>query len=75
MKKAAVFMTGVLAVASLLVLMSSCKKECVCTETDSDGDTYTAFVFPDNYDVKNCKELSNKLNKQGGGDGYSYKCK
>ena len=71
MKKAAVFMTGVLAVASLLVLMSSCKKECTCTEKSSDGETWTGTEFPENYNAKNCKELGSMMS----GNGYTVNCK
>ncbi|MBD5396755.1 hypothetical protein HDR62_01230 [bacterium] len=71
MKKTAVFMAGVLAVASLLALMTSCKKDCVCTEKDTDGETYTETIFPENYNAKNCKELGSMLS----GDGIVVNCK
>lgn len=64
-------MTGVLAVASLLVLMSSCKKDCTCTATytkaaaaDEDSDVYMFAEYPENYGVSNCKELTNKIEKK-----------
>ena len=70
MKKAAVIMTGVLALASLLVLMTSCKKECTCTIQDEDGDKYTISEFPENYNAKNCKDLGSMMT----GGGVLVKC-
>ena len=63
-------MAGVLAVASLLVLMSSCKKDCTCTAQYSDGDKETFTEFPDNYNAKNCKDLGSMIS----GDGVLVKC-
>ncbi len=62
---------SVLAAASLLMLMTSCKKDCVCTEKDYDGETYTETIFPENYNAKNCKELGSMLS----GDGVVVNCK
>ena len=63
-------MAGLLAVASLLVLMSSCRKDCTCTATytkaaaaDEEGDVYMFAEYPENYGVSNCKELTKKLEK------------
>lgn len=65
-------MLGVLAVAGLLVLMSSCKKECTCTEKSSDSkETYTFTEYPENYNAKSCKELASMMS----GEGYVYSCK
>ena len=51
--------------------MTSCKKDCVCTEKDTDGETYTETIFPENYNAKNCKELGSMLS----GDGIVVNCK
>lgn len=61
---------GIIAIASLVGLMSSCKKECTCTAQYSDGDKATFTEFPDNYNAKNCKDLANMMS----GDGVLIKC-
>ena len=71
MKKAVISVMGVLAIASLVALMSSCKKDCTCTATytkaaaaDRDSDVYMFQDYPANYDAENCKDLTKKLEKE-----------
>lgn len=64
-------MVGVFVAAGLLMLMSSCTKSCTCTFQDSDGDKWTETEFPENYNAKNCKDLSSMIS----GDGLLVKCK
>lgn len=54
---------SVLAVGALLLLMSSCKKDCTCTITYSDKTKETFTEFPENYNAKNCKQLADQLAK------------
>ena len=71
MKKVAAIMTGVLAVASLLALMTSCKKECTCSAKDIYGNTEVFTEFPENYNAKNCSELG----RMASGAGQVVDCK
>ena len=71
MKKAVISVMGALAIASLVVLMSSCTKSCTCTFQDSEGDKWIETEFPENYNAKNCKDLGSMLS----GDGLLAKCK
>lgn len=64
-------MTGVIVLSSLVVLMSSCTKECTCRIKYSDGDKYITSEFPENYNVKSCKELGQMMS----GDGRTVSCK
>ena len=71
MKKAVISVMGVLAIASLAALMSSCKKDCTCTITytkaaaaDRDSDVYMFQDYPANYDADNCKDLTKKLERE-----------
>lgn len=63
---------SIIAIASLVTLLTSCKKECTCTEKSSDSkETYTFTEFPDNYNAKSCSELGKMMS----GEGYVYNCK
>lgn len=62
---------GIIAIASLVGLMSSCKKDCTCTATltkaaaaDEDADVHMFLEYPANYDTDNCKDLTKKLEKR-----------
>lgn len=64
-------MLGLLAIGSMLALTTSCKKECTCTQTFSNGYKETSTQFPENYNAKNCKELSTMMS----GNGILVDCK
>jgi hypothetical protein len=66
----------VLGLFCLALGFTSCQKEraCTCVFTDDAGDTETGFLFPSNYDLKNCKELTKDLEKEVDSD-VDVKCR
>jgi len=58
---------GFVATFIMGAFLSSCSKNCTCTETwidDGKEESYTFMEFPSNYGLKNCREMQIKLKDQ-----------
>ena len=67
---------GVLVLAAIGVMATSCSKSsaCKCTEYYHGG-YEDAYIFDtEGEGVKNCSQLEERLNIRYGGGGYTYKC-